>query len=111
MSETWSSALLDCGASKTLCIKQWLTQYVDNLSDEDQRKVSFGQSNHIYRFGDGRKIDSIHSAKISAITGSHEFDIVANIVDNDMLLLVSESSSKRAKRVRFNFSKMISEFS
>ena len=41
-SETWSSALLDCGASKTVCRKEWLTQYVNNLSDEDQQKVSFG---------------------------------------------------------------------
>ena len=24
-SETWSSALLDCGASKTVCGKEWLT--------------------------------------------------------------------------------------
>ena len=44
----WSSALLDCGVSKTVYWKEWLTQYVNNLSDEDQQKVSFGQSNHIY---------------------------------------------------------------
>ena len=63
-SETWSSALLDCGASKTVCRKEWLTQYVNNLRDEVQQKVSFGQSNSIYRFGDDRNIDSIHSTKI-----------------------------------------------
>ena len=46
----WSSALLDCGASKTVWRKEWLTQYVNNFSDEDQQKPSFGHSNPIYRF-------------------------------------------------------------
>ena len=69
-SETWSSAFLDCGTSKTMCGKEWLTQYVKNLSDEDQQEVFFGHSSHIYRFEDGRMIESIHSAKIPAIIGS-----------------------------------------
>ena len=53
-----------------MCGKEWLTQYVKNLSDEDQQEVFFGHSNHIYRFEDGRMIESIHSAKIPAIIGS-----------------------------------------
>ena len=110
-SETWRSALLDSGASKTVCVKEWLTQYVNNLSDEDEQKVSFQQSNQIYRFGDGGKIDSIHSAKIPAIIGSHKSDIVTDVVDNDIPLLFSKSSVKRAYRVRFNFSKMIRDLS
>ena len=89
-SETLSSALLDCGTSKTVCGKEWLTQYVKNLSDEDQQEVSFGHSNHIYRFEDGRKIESIHSAKIPATIGSQEFDIVTDIFDSDILLLFSK---------------------
>ena len=32
-----SSDLLGCGASKTMCGKEWLTQYVNNLTDEDQQ--------------------------------------------------------------------------
>ena len=51
MSETQISALLDCGASMTICRKEWLTQYMNNLSEQDERKVSFGQTNHIHRFG------------------------------------------------------------
>ena len=54
-SETWSSALLNCGASKTVCGKEWLTQYINNLSDTDQSKVLFGKSTHIYRFGEVEK--------------------------------------------------------
>ena len=32
-SETWSSALLDCGANKTVCGKEWLNQYISNLPE------------------------------------------------------------------------------
>ena len=42
------------------------------------------------RFEDGRKIESIHSAKIPAIIGSQEFNIVTDVVDSDILLLLSK---------------------
>ena len=67
------------------CIgKNGLLNMLNNFSDEDQQKVSFGQFNHIYRFGNGRKIKSIHSAKIPAIFGSH--NIVTDVVNNDIYL-------------------------
>ena len=34
-SETWSAVLLDCGASKTMCGKKLLTQYINSLSDQE----------------------------------------------------------------------------
>ena len=86
-SETWSSALLDCGASKTVCGKEWLTQYINNLSDTNQSKVLFGESNHIYRFGDGRKVNALHSVKICATIGTHNLEIKTDVVDNDIPLL------------------------
>ena len=33
VAETWSTALLDCGASKTVCGKEWLQQYKETLSE------------------------------------------------------------------------------
>ena len=47
MSETWSSAVLDCGASKTVCGKEWLNQYITNLPEQDQQRIAFIQSNII----------------------------------------------------------------
>lgn len=102
MSETWSSALLDCGASKTVCGKEWLTQYINNLNDHDQQKVCYGESNHIYRFGDGRKVNAIHSAKVPAMIGSHNIEIETDVVDNDIPLLFSKSSMKKAN-MKLNF--------
>ena len=58
--------------------------------------MSFGQTNHIHRFGDGKKIDSINSTKIPAFIGSHKFHIATDVVDNDIPLLFSKSLMKRA---------------
>ena len=38
-------------------------KYVKKLSDIDQQKVSFAESNHIYLSGDGTSVNAIYSAK------------------------------------------------
>ena len=86
-SGTWSSALLDCGASKTVCGKGWLTQYINNLSDTDQSKVLFGESNHICRFRDGRKVNAPRSVKIPAIIRTHNPEIVTDVMSLIMIYL------------------------
>ena len=65
---------MDCGANKTVCGKEWLTQYINNLSDTDQSKVLYGESNHIYRFGDSAKENSLHSVEIPAIIRTHNLE-------------------------------------
>ena len=45
MSETWSSALLDCGARKTVCGQEWLNEYINNLSEKEQQSIIFTSFN------------------------------------------------------------------
>ena len=65
-------------------------------------KVLFGESNHIYRFGDGRKVNALHSVKIPATIGTHNLEIETDVFDNDTPLLFSKSSMKRAS-MKLNF--------
>ena len=95
MPETWSSTLLDYRASKTIYREEWLTQYINNLKNTDQQKVIFGESNHTYRFGDGRKGKTIYSAKITAIIESDTLEIETDVVNNDIPLLFSKISMKK----------------
>ena len=39
MSETWSSALLDCGACKTICTKEWLNRCINKLDEINQQNI------------------------------------------------------------------------
>ena len=87
MPETRSPTILDHRASKTICREEWLTQYINNLKNTDQQKVMFGESNHIYRLGDGKKVKAIYSAKIPAV-------IETDVVNNEILLLFSKTTMK-----------------
>ena len=102
MVESWSSALLDCGASKTVCGKIWLDQFIQNLDKIDQDQIKFSNSSHIYQFGDGWKIKAIKSAQISAVIGSKKFQIEADVIEGDIPLLLSKSSMKRGN-MKINF--------
>ena len=41
MSETWSTALLNCGAIKTVCGKEWLNQYISNLPEHQKQNIKY----------------------------------------------------------------------
>ena len=100
MSETWSSALLDCGASKTVCGKEWLNQYTSNLPEHQQQKYT--PRNHVYNFGDGRKITSIESITFHVKIGGEHINIQSDVFDNDIPLFFSRSSMKKAE-MKINF--------
>ena len=102
MSETWSSAVLECGASKTVCGKEWFNQYLTNLSLNEQRKVTSTSSNHVYRFGDGRKITAIENVTFPANIGGENINIQTDVLDSDIPLLFSRSSMKKAG-MKINF--------
>ena len=101
MPETWSSALLDCGASKTVCGKVSLNQHISNLPEHQQQNIKYTPSNHVYRFGDGRKITATESVTFPAKIGEH-VNSHSDIRDNDIPLLFSQSSTKKAE-MKINF--------
>ena len=99
VAESWSSGLLDCGASKTVCGDKWLTEYINSLPDSDRPSVTYLPSNNYYRFGDGERILSHKAAKIPAFVGHKHVFIITNIISKDLPLLLSKEFMKRANMV------------
>ena len=97
VAETWSCAVLDSGASSTVCGKNWFAEYLSSLSDEDKKRVTFSPSHKPFKFGDGRSIQSTECAKFPAHFGDNAVSIEADIVDAEIPLLFSRSSMKKAK--------------
>ena len=97
MSETWSAALLDCGARTTVCGKEWFKKYVNNLCEEDQQQKQYYESNDMYRFGDGKKVKITHGAKIPALLGSNYIMIQTDVIKINIPLLLSKSPMKKAE--------------
>ena len=68
--ETWSSGLLDSGASRTVSGPHWLKEYVASLPSSEQGSVSYYKSDNQYRFGDGVRVKSTEAVKIPAYIGN-----------------------------------------
>ena len=94
VAETWNSAVLDCGASKTVAGRHWFENYVNNLNEEDKTKVELSKTHVQYRFGDGKVVVSNEKAKIPAIIGQKKIFICSDIVDENIPLLLSREFMK-----------------
>lgn len=102
LSETWSCAVLDSGASSTVCGTTWFQEYMNSLSANEKESIVYTTSNKPFRFGDGREIKSTKAATIPANIGSHKVSIKTDIVDANIPLLLSRSTMKKA-RMLLNF--------
>ena len=97
VSETWCSAVLDSGATSTVCGKTWFDEFSSSLSATDQDKIQFSKSSKPFRFGDGKIVNSTKMAHIPAVIGDKCVTICTDIVDADIPLLLSKTSMKNAK--------------
>ena len=96
VSETWSSAVLDCGATSTVCGKAWFEEYCNNLSEVDQRKITSSPGEKSYQFGDGKQVHAIKTATIPIKLGKHPAVLHTDVVDADIPLLLSKAAMKKA---------------
>ena len=59
--------------------------------------MQYCESNHMYRFGDGKKVKATHSAKIPALLDNNHITIQTDVIENDIPLFLSKSSMKKAE--------------
>ena len=83
VAESWNSAVLDSGASKTVCGQAWLNTYLNSLNESDQSKVNYRNSSSSYRFGDGNQVMATKSVQIPAVIGNQSVMIETDIVHSD----------------------------
>ena len=102
--DTKNLGIIDSGAAKTVCGKRWYEIYENSLKEEEKDLIHEEISDCSFRFGDG---DIVKSNMIkmfpTKICGKDVF-IRANIVDNDVPLLISKVTMKNAK-ASLNFEK------
>ena len=92
---TMNAATLDCGAPKTVCGRTWLRHYIDSLSESDKKKIEYGKSNNIYKFGCGSKFPAVERVCIPALIGKKKVTIQTDVVEGDIPLLFSKESMKK----------------
>ena len=73
VSETWCSAVLDSGATNTVCGQTWFDEFTSSLSPGDKEKISYSDSAKPFRFGDGQIVTSSKMATIPAVIGQRQY--------------------------------------
>ena len=102
VSETWCSAVLDSGATNTVCGRTWFDEFASSLKQDDAASITFTESSKPFRFGDGKVVTSTKMATIPAFIGNTKVSINTDIVDADIPLLLSKTAMKNAK-MQLNF--------
>lgn len=102
VSESFSCAILDSGATSTVAGKVWVECFVDGLPTEKIPRVTYTQSNNSFKFGSGDVFPSLYKVKLPAVIGKKEVSIVTDVIDSDIPMLFSRDSMKKAN-TKINF--------
>ena len=94
--EAFYTAILNSGASKTICGKTWLRCSEEILPKEKHELIHSEPSTSIFKFGDSRKVQSKLRVTIPAKINSTDVSIVTDLVNDDIPLLLSKEAMKKA---------------
>ena len=90
--ETVNKALLDTGASSTVCGKQWLRIYEESLSPEETMKIKSEHCETSFRFGDGNRVKSTQLVSLPVKMFGRNITLKTYVVDSEIPLLLSRQT-------------------
>ena len=99
ISETWCSAVLESGATSTVCGKVWSDEYFKNLPSEQKSKITYTTSLKPFRFNDDRQLTPVKAATVPATIGFWKVEIKTDIIDSDISFLLSNVAIEKAQIV------------
>ena len=94
-------ALLDCACPSTVCGLAWLKKMISELSEEQKKKVQIEPSSRVYKFGGGERRASKYAVKFPCNLAGKNCSIKTEVIDENLPLLLGNSSLKAAKAVLF----------
>ena len=91
LGETLGSAVLDSGASSTICGTKWYKCFLETLTDAQKKKIVKIKGVRTFKFSDGNKLNSLYKVILPCFIGNIEVSIIT-----DIPLLLSKDTMKRA---------------
>lgn len=92
--ETINKAVLDCGASKTVCGVEWFNCYKESMSEKLQKEIKEFSSRTIFKFGVG-KLEALKMVHLPVLICDQQVTLEVHIVDTDIPLLLSLQTMKK----------------
>ena len=95
LDETLGSAVLDSGASSTICGTKWYKFFLETLTDAQKKKIVKNKGVRTFKFGDGNKLNSLYKVILPCVIAYIKVSIITDVVDSDIPLLLSKDAIKR----------------
>ena len=93
------NAIIDTACTRTVAGQGWLQNYLKNLDDSLLNQVEITKSNKVFKFGDSHQVTSLSSVKMPAQIGQKNCFTNTETVDENIPLLLSKTSLKKANTV------------
>ena len=87
-----NKALIDTGASATVCGREWYTVFENSLSEEDRCSIMEEDIEKVFRFGDGKPVKAISLKTIPIRICERDIFLKTFVVENDIPLLLSKQT-------------------
>ena len=94
--ETVNLAIIDCGCTCTVSGKNTYERYIQTLTETQRRHLKEESSDVHFRFGDNPIIQSHKKVHLPVNIGGTDCSLMTEIVDQEIPLLLSKSSMKKA---------------
>ena len=91
------SEIIDTACTKTVAGKQWFDNFKANLTKHSLDEIQYFPKSTRFKFGDGRKVQSTMRVIFPVMLAGKYCKINAEIVDENIPLLLSKSSVRRCQ--------------
>ena len=72
-----------------------MSSFIDGLSLDEKASVSHSDSSTIFKFGDGKRVPSTKKMTVPAYINNQRVVIETDVIDRDILSLLSKSAMKK----------------
>ena len=81
----------------TVAGHNWVSRYIDSVSDSDKQDVVIKSSDTVFKFGRDEKLTSLKNIIIRCYLASKRCMIKTDVVESYILLLLSKTAIKKAE--------------
>ena len=103
VAEASKSAVMDTACTKTVAGEKWFKKYTSNLTEKARKEIWTYPSNASFKFSDGRKVQALKRVVFPLLTAGKHCKIGAEIVVQNIPLLLSKSSLKSAEQSSYEW--------
>ena len=97
--ESLGCAVLDCGASKSVCGDIWYNDYINSLPESEKSNIKIFPSSRNFKFGYNDSIKSEKYVHIPIVVGNRKVLLGVDVIKAEIPLLLSMNSLLKAKAI------------